>query len=188
MSRRSGSVVFLSIAGLLLSVSALGCGGGSDGNPPPGMCGDLTNYTPTATGTVSFATDVLPILQDQGTSQGASCATASICHGSTPAGLDPFGTKTLTFVGDAATVKAALMASSVNAPTMKRVVASKVSDSFMAYKISGTSSLNCIKTMCMSGNTTGTATACGDAMPTLGTLSMAQRTTILDWIAKGAAD
>jgi len=181
-------MVFLSIAGLLLSVSALGCGGGSDGNPPPGMCEDLTNYTPTATGTVSFATDVLPILQDEGATQGASCASASICHGSTPVGLDPFGTKTLSFTSSAATVKAALLANSVNAPMMKRVVAGSVKDSLMAYKISGTSSLNCIKSMCMANNSIGATTPCGDAMPTLGMLSAAQRTTILDWIAKGAAD
>jgi hypothetical protein len=42
--------------------------------------------------------------------------------------------------------------------------------------------------MCTAGATVGTMTACGDPMPTIGTLSAAERTTILDWIAGGAVD
>jgi hypothetical protein len=136
-------------------------------------------------------TDILPILTDTGTVPIATsgCASATICHGSTPIALDPLGTKHLSFTDPAATVLANLMMNSVNAPTMARVVPGSVANSFMAYKLSGADGLGCIMSKCVSGASVGTAKPCGDPMPTstTGVLTPAQRTKILDWIALGAA-
>jgi hypothetical protein len=151
-----------------------------------GKCADLDAYTTTAAAP-SFATAVFPILSNTELAKG--CAQATICHGTPSTPIDAQGTKTLTFVGDAATVKSTLLtATPVNAPSMKLVVPNDVGSSFLAYKISKADGLACVNAMCVSGASPGASKPCGDPMPTLGMLSDAERTTILDWIAKGAAN
>ena len=54
-------------------------------------------------------------------------------------------TKTLQFTTGAATVKAALLGMSVNAPSMAIVVPGSVQNSFVAYKISGTTGLSWLR-------------------------------------------
>jgi hypothetical protein len=178
------------LVGLLsISVAALSCGSSSTGGSP--VCSELTGYTSSTQTQYSFATDILPILQDQGLGNpaGSSCASATICHGTPPIALNNAGApQTLSFVGAAATVKAALLANSVNAPSTKRVVPSNVGQSLLAYKISGQDALSCGGLSCVSGASVGTKKPCGDAMPTVGTLSASDRTKILDWIAQGAKD
>ncbi len=150
-----------------------------------GKCADLDAYTTTAAAP-SFATAVFPILSN--TTLGVGCGQATICHGNPSASINAQGT-TLTFVGDAATVKSTLLtATPVNAPGMKFVSPNDVGSSFLAYKISKMDGLACVNAMCASGASLGATKPCGDPMPTLGMLSDAERTTILDWIAKGAAN
>jgi hypothetical protein len=148
------------------------------------------SYAPSSTATLSFATDIMPILTDTGSvpPTTSGCASAQICHGAMPINLSSAGTKTLSFADTAANVLAALMSPSVNAPTMNRVVGGSVANSFMAYKISGADAFSCISSKCVSGASVGNAKPCGDPMPTASTgkLSDAQRTMILDWIAGGA--
>ena len=180
-----------------VSLGLLSCGG-STTTPPPSECGGtgstcemLTSYACTSTG-ISFATDILPILQDMGNSSGTSpgCSQTLICHGTPPIFIDTAMTVTQSFLDPPAMVKAALLENSVNAPTMKRVVPGDVGASFLAYKISGATALACVNAMCSSGASVGTSVPCGDPMPTagIGTLTAAQRTMIIDWIAQGAAD
>jgi hypothetical protein len=172
---------------LSIPVSALSCGSSSTGGGGGPECTALTGYTASTQTQLSFASDILPILQDTG--PGASCATVSICHGTPPLPLNKMGAPvTLSFVDSAATVKAALLANSVNAPTMKRVVPGNVGESLLAYKISGQTALSCSNLACTSGASVGTNKPCGDAMPTVGTLAASDRTKILDWIAQGAHD
>jgi hypothetical protein len=165
------------------------CGSSGGGGGSTGVCADLTNYTASTATQLSFATDVLPILQDA-TATGPGCATASICHGTPPRNLyKSTGNETLAFTGSAATVKQMLLAKSVNDPSMSRVTPSSVGTSFLAYKISGQDALACSNLACTSGVSVGTHTPCGDAMPvTVGVLSSSDRAKILDWIAQGAKD
>jgi hypothetical protein len=193
ISRPAFLVGLLSISTSMLSCGSSSPGGGSDGGGGGGgVCGDLTSYTASSSTQYSFATDILPIIQDthnDGTTTG--CATQLICHGTPPIMLNMSGpAQTLTFLDTPANVKAALLANSVNAPTMKRVVAGNVGQSFLAYKISAQAALSCSNLACVSGATVGTHKPCGDAMPTagVGILSAADRTKILDWIAQGAKD
>jgi hypothetical protein len=202
---RAGQILILGVA-----VAAVGCGrgavGASDGGTggggttaaggagaglgAGGLCGTLTSYTPTTTTPLSFATDVYPLLLDVGSVPPTTpgCAAASICHGSSPIFLDPGGKKKLSFTDPPSTVLAALLASAVNAPTMKLVVPGNVERSFFAYKISGADGLACADAACVSGASVGTSRPCGDPMPTatVGVLTGVQRTAILDWIALGA--
>jgi hypothetical protein len=92
------------------------------------------------------------------------------------------------FIDPPATVLAALMTNSVNAPSMKRVVPGNVGQSFLAYKISGATLLACVNSSCSAHASVGTSVPCGDPMPTaaVGTLSATQKSLILDWIAGGA--
>jgi hypothetical protein len=163
--------------------------GTTDGGP----CAALTTYIPTTTAAISFARDIYPILSDTGTIQLTSpgCASASICHGAVPQRLNVSGVaQFLKFTDPPATVLTALMANSVNAPTMKLVVPGEVAQSFLAYKISGADKLACADAACVAGASVGLAHPCGDVMPVdaVGTLTGAQRTRILDWIAQGAAN
>ena len=189
MTHRSAlTLVSLSLVFLVAS----SCGGNSTPPPPPGPeCLALTNYVPTSTAALSFATDIIPIFTNMGDLMATmpGCASASICHGSPAQQLNAHGTPVFqSFLDPPATVLAALMTNSVNAPSMKRVVPSNVGQSFLAYKISGATALACVNSMCSSGASVGTSMPCGDPMPTaaVGTLSAAQRTMILDWIAGGA--
>jgi hypothetical protein len=147
----------------------------------------LDAYVPTAPAAPSFATAVYPILSNTMANKG--CAQTLICHGDPPFDIDTApGVKTLSFIAAAPMVKTALLGASVNAPSMNMVVANDVGGSFLAYKISGADGLACVNSSCVSGASTGTSKPCGDPMPTLGTLTDAERTTILDWIAMGALD
>ena len=188
MTQRSAIVIAL----MSVSVSALSCGSsGGGGGSSSGVCSDLMNYKATTTTQLSFATDILPILQDMSGTTGPSCAFVSICHGTPAVNLykPGAGTATLSFAGDAATVKAMLLAKSVNDPSMARVSPGDVGGSFLAHKISGKDALTC-STLTCTGNTMNMMTACGDPMPSsgVGMLSDANRTKILDWIAQGAKD
>lgn len=177
-----------------------GQGTGGGGGAPSGICATLANYVPTAHTPPSFATDIYPIISSADTGNPDAgilkpgCAQASFCHGSGAPALNATGTtaKYLVFTDPAATVKTNLLASSVNAPPLKRVDPSNVGTSFMAYKLSGQAGLACISSSCVSGASVGTAMPCGDAMPSVGNgptvLSASDRTLILDWIALGAAD
>jgi hypothetical protein len=179
---------------MTLSAAALGCGGGGGGGGSP-TCDELSAYHATAA-SVSFATDVYPILASTDATVGG-CSQQGVCHGSTPLGLNLAGNKVLQFLYgteaaptmDATMAKSQLLMASVNAPNMQRVVASNVAQSFLSYKISGKDGLACssVKSMCVSGASVGTP-PCGDPMPSIGTLSATDRTKILDWIATGAAN
>jgi hypothetical protein len=177
----------------LVSIVASSCGSGTTTPPPPPgpECVALTSYVPKSTAALSFATDIYPILMDPGQPMAASagCASAQICHGSPPQQLNAHGTPVFqSFLDPPATVLAALMTNSVNAPSMKRVVPGNVGQSFLAYKISGAAGLACVNSSCSSGASVGTSHPCGDPMPTaaVGTLSDTQKNMILDWIAGGA--
>jgi hypothetical protein len=170
------------------TLSTLGCGGSEDPPAPGPECVALTSYTATTTTPLSFATDVYPILANATDASG--CSQAAACHGTQPFPLDLAGTKILQYLFAPENIemaKASMMMPAVNAPSMQRVVANNVGQSFLAYKISGTAGLACIKSMCVSGATVGTP-PCGDPMPTTGTLAATDRTKILDWIATGAAN
>jgi hypothetical protein len=60
----------------------------------------------------------------------------------------------------------------------------------MAYKIwdKERTGLACVASKCEAGATIGNHMPCGDQMPSVGTIDMAKRDLMLDWIAKGAAD
>ena len=176
-------VVFL-VAGCAGNITPPGDGGGNDGPTKPAICTTLETYTASTTTPLSFATDIQPMMSNLTT-----CGLATACHGDPPVFLDLANTKTLVIVGDPVAAKAALRGMSVNAPTMANVVPGNVGQSFMAYKLSGTPGLGCVASACVAGSTVGLAQPCGDTMPSIGgTLSDADRTKILDWIAQGAAD
>jgi hypothetical protein len=186
MPRRSQIRCLTALSISLLCVSSLSCSGDSGGGTSA-KCAALDSYTASVTAAPSFATNVYPILSNTMAAKG--CAQATICHGDPAVGIDALtGLKTLPFTAPAATVKTALLGSPVNAPGMKMVVPSDVGASFLAYKISGADGLACIKSMCSTGASVGTMKPCGDPMPTAGVMTDAERTTILDWIALGAAD
>jgi len=170
----------------LSSMVSLSCSSGGGSTSP--KCTSLDNYVAVATAAPSFATDIYPIFSNTGAAMG--CGQATICHGTPSVAIDSVGAKMLSFTTAAATVKAALLGNSVNAPTMKMVVPGDVGASFLAYKLSAKDGLECVKSSCSPDNSVGTMTACGDPMPTpqLGVLSDGDRTKILDWIALGAAD
>ena len=175
----------------LLSASLFVSSCGSSNMPTPAACMALASYTPTTTNTISFVNDIMPILTDTGSVPPTTpgCSTAAICHnGASPVNLSNGGTKTLSFTDTPANVLAALEMPSVNAPSMQRVAAGSVANSFMAYKLSGADGLSCIDAKCVSGASVGTSKPCGDPMPTStsGAITAAQRTLILDWIAQGA--
>lgn len=184
--RRHGNIMAASF--IALSAALLGLSCGSDNGSTNPACAALTSYTPTSTTPVSFATTVYPILAK--TSAMGGCSDAGACHGNPAIPFTPSQTRKLQFVfdpPDPAMAKAQLLTASVHAPTMPNVVPNNVGGSFLAYKISGQEGLDCAKNKCVMGATTSPA-LCGAPMPNVGTISDADRTTILDWIATGAAD
>jgi hypothetical protein len=191
MTRLRSSIFPLSL--LATSLLPVACGGGGDSKPA--VCGELESYTPTTTNQVSFATEIYPILTNT-SATGSGCAQAGACHGVDALPINAAGTVKLPFVFgttaspmmDPAMAKAQLMMASVNASGMQRVSPGSVKNSFLSYKISGKDGLSCISSMCQAHASVGTTTACGDPMPTIGVLSAAERTKILDWIASGASD
>jgi hypothetical protein len=172
----------LCLAGV--SLSLLACGS-SPSTPPSPKCMELATYMPTTLTPLSFMTDIYPIVSSTDVTNG--CSMSTICHGSTAMKIDPGMTKDLKFVDPAATVKAALLMNSVHAPSMARVSPGNVGASFIAYKLSGKDGLACANSMCNANAGIGTP-PCGDPMPSLGIITDADRTKILDWIAQGAAD
>ena len=164
----------------LLALSSFACSESAD------KCGDLQSYTPSVTTPYSFAADIHPIMSN--TAMMIGCSQATICHGAEPWPIDAAMIKTLKFEDAAPTVRTTLLqATPVNVPSMKYVVPSNVGASFLAYKLSGTDGLACVKAMCVSGASNSLTTPCGDPMPVGGILSAADRVKILDWIAQGAA-
>jgi hypothetical protein len=189
MTRLRSSILPLSL--LATSLLPVACGGSDS---PPAVCGELESYTSTVPNQLSFATDVYPILTSTDP-HSANCSQAGACHGidalfinsaQTMKEIFLFGTAAAPMM-DPAMAKANLMMASVNAPGMQRVLAGSVKNSFLSYKISGKDGLSCISTMCKANASVGSP-PCGDPMPTIGTLSAADRTKILDWIASGASD
>jgi hypothetical protein len=185
--RQTIMAAFLTVS--LSGLVGFACGSESGAD----VCAEITGYMPKSTGPVSFATDIYPILADTNVTNG--CGQTSICHGNPPGGLDDIFTPTkwLQFLRDPANIpmaKAELLMASVNAPTMMRVVPGNVGQSFMAYKIwdKERKGLACVASKCESGATIGNHMPCGDQMPSVGTIDMAERDLMLDWIAKGAAD
>jgi hypothetical protein len=185
-SRHSFSALMLST--MLAGVS---CGGDETGTttpPPPTICDMIEDYTASTTTPLTFTTDIQPIIMSS-----LSCGLVSQCHGSSPVTIDAAMMKTFSYVGDPMTVRTSMLAPSVNAPTLANVVPGQVGQSFLAYKLSGVDGLRCLSSRtpsaCVDGASTGTETDCGDDMPSMpgGTLSAADRTKILDWIAQGAA-
>ena len=172
----------LCLAGV--SLSMLACAPETS-SPPSPKCMELATYMPTTLTPYSFATDIYPIISSIDATNG--CGMSTICHGSTAMKIDATGTKDLKFVDPPATVKAALLMNAVHAPSMARVAPGNVGNSFIAYKLSAKDGLACVNSMCSASAGIGTA-PCGDPMPSLGTLTDADRTKILDWIAQGAAD
>jgi len=179
---------FPSLLVLSTTLAGVSCGGDGPTTPPVTICDMLEDYTPSTTTPLTFTTDIQPIIMSS-----LTCGLVSQCHGNTPVTIDAAMMKTFSYVGDPMTVRAAMLAPSVNAPTMANVVPNQVSQSLLAYKLSGTDGLRCLSSrtpsLCADGASTGTETDCGDDMPSMpgGTLSAAERTKILDWIAQGAA-
>ena len=185
MTRLRSSILPLSL--LASSLLPVACGGTDS---PPAVCGELESYTPTTTNQLSFATDVYPILSNA-SATGPGCAQEGACHGVQSVVISTLGTAKLPFVfnpPNPAMARANLLMASVNAASMQRVTPGSVKNSLMSYKISGKDGLSCISSMCQAHASVGTTTACGDAMPTIGILSAAERTKILDWIASGASE
>ena len=174
---------------LVLSTTLAGvsCGGDGPTTPPVSICDMIEDYTPSTTTPLTFTADIQPLIMGS-----LTCGLVSQCHGNTPVTIDAAGLKTFSYVGDPMTVRAAMLELSVNAPTMANVVPGQVSQSLLAYKLSGVDGLRCLSSrtpsLCADGASTGTETDCGDDMPSMpgGTLSAADRTKILDWIAQGA--
>ncbi len=189
MTRLRSSILPLSL--LATSLLPVACGGSDS---PPAVCGELESYTSTVTNQLSFATDVYPILTNT-SSTGAGCAQENACHGAAAVPINALSPMKLPFVFgsanapvmDAAMAKANLLMTSVNASGMQRVSPGSVKNSLMSYKISGKDGLSCIQSMCQANASVGKP-PCGDPMPSIGDLSAADRTKILDWIASGASD
>jgi hypothetical protein len=168
--------------GVLSQVSCGGGGGGGGGN----VCDMLDDYDSSVSVALTFAADIQPILTPTNT-----CGLQLACHGTSgtsgPVAIDAAGMRHMDFTGDAAAARTGLLAMSINAPTMANVAPGDVGGSFMAYKLMGTAGLACVPSSCVAGASVGAKMPCGDPMPsTGGTLSAADRTKILDWIAQGA--
>jgi hypothetical protein len=169
------------------TLTAASCGSDGPTTPPVSICDMLEDYTASTTTPLTFTADIQPIIMSS-----LSCGLVSQCHGNSPIAIDTAGMKMFSYVGEPAAVRASMLQASVNAPTMPNVVPGQVSQSFMAYKLSGVDGLRCLSSRspspCVDGASTGTETDCGDDMPSMpgGTLSAADRTKILDWIAQGA--
>jgi hypothetical protein len=189
MKRRSTILLAVPMTVALAGFAGVGCAPEADGGGG-GICAEITGYVASTTTPVSFATDIYPILVD--TSLPAGCGQVSICHGSTPAGLDDVfvGTQFLQFLYDPANI--AMSRTNLLAPsyrsTMPRVTPGNVGQSFLAYKIwdKDRRGLACAATSCPTKPSASMTQPCGDAMPSLGDLTAPSRTKILDWIAQGA--
>ena len=189
MTRLRSSILPLSL--LATSLLPVACGGSDS---PPAVCGELESYTSTVANQLSFATDVYPILTNTD-GHASGCAQAGACHGPDALPINASGTIKLPFVFgttaapvmDAAMARANLLMASVNASGMPRVSPGSVKNSMLSYKISGKDALSCISGMCQANASVGSP-PCGDAMPSIGVLSAAERTKILDWIASGASE
>lgn len=155
-----------------------GTGGGCADELDAKGCFDMTCFTP-AQGTVSFKTDVLPVLEQ-------SCSLSASCHGSpsspeTAAGYQPY----LGEVDPATTPSDVALIFSTNvgqashrAPGMMIVDPGKPETSFLMHKVDG--DLGCADLGCTGGD-------CGTGMPQ-GSDPMARerRDLIRDWILQGA--
>ena len=195
MTRFRSSILPLSL--LATSLLPVACGGSDS---PPAVCGELESYTSTVSNQLSFATDIYPILTNT-SATGSGCAQENACHGAAAVPINALGSIKLPFVFgtpdapvmNAALAKANLLMTSVNASGMQRVSPGSVKNSLMSYKIfsndapSSKDALSCISSMCQANASVG-APPCGDPMPSIGLLSAADRTKILDWIASGASD
>ena len=189
MTRLRSSILPLSL--LATSLLPVACGGSDS---PPAVCGELESYTSTVPNQLSFATDVYPILTSTD-GHASGCSQVGACHGPDGLPINSAGTIKETFLFgtpgapmmDPAMAKANLLMASVNAPGMPRVSPGSVKNSLLSYKISGKDGLSCIKGMCQANASLGSP-PCGDPMPSIGVLSAAERTKILDWIASGASD
>jgi hypothetical protein len=181
------------IMAAFLTVSLSGLVGFACGSEATGasVCADITGYVAKSTTPVSFATDIYPILADTNVTNG--CGQTTICHGNPPGGLDDIfaPTKYLQFLrepADIAMARADLLMPAYHASGMQRVVPGNVGQSFLAYKIwdKERKGLACVASMCSNVPSVSLTLPCGDQMPSVGTIDLADRDLILDWIATGA--
>src|SRR5688572_33120301 len=125
--------LFAAVMVSCVTLTAVSCGSDGPTTPPPSICDMLEDYTPSTTTPLTLTTDIQPIIMSS-----LTCGLVSQCHGNTPVTIDTAMMKTFSYVGDPMTVQAAMLAPSVNAPTMANVVPGQVSQSLLAYKLSGT--------------------------------------------------
>lgn len=157
-----------------------GGSGSSSGGGPCGVdgagCFDYSSFDG-STPAVSFKADVLPILRQ-------SCGLSSACHGnqSNPTGDRPYLGPALKD-GEATDAQiAAIFDQNVNKaamkePKMKIVAPGDPANSFLLYKLDGTS---CGKLACAA------SASCGTQMPQGGVMPCEQRDILRRWIAQGA--
>ncbi len=179
------SLAVLSLVAVLGSLVVVGCSGddssgtstsstsGGSGDPNCFDYGTFNGESPA----VSFATDVIPILQ-------TSCSLSTSCHQSEAGtgGRPYLGTA----VGTAPTAEQIQKIFDQNVdvasqaePGMSIVASGDPANSFMMHKVDGT--FSCAVLEC------GPKKTCGLRMPSTGTeLPSPQRDTIRRWIAQGA--
>lgn len=161
-----------------VSLGLFGCGSETDTSSSGGAtCFDYAGFDGT-TPMVSFKTDVLPIFRN---SCGVGGAT---CHGDPAASqgklyLGPQNSAPEPTQAEIDDIVASIVGSAaVAAPSMKVIVASDASASFLMHKMDGT--LKCSAVTCG-------GSGCGQAMPTGGALlAQADRDKVRRWIMQGA--
>jgi hypothetical protein len=171
---------------IVWALATLGCS--SSNSPSPSSDGGGG-----ASGTVSFAADVMPIFL-------ASCTTSTACHGQP----NNAGEANL-YLGDSMTNTPAIVAqvyrglvgvAAVEDPALNLIAPKNSSKSYLWLKLDPKWTMgdqdayasDCAKGMC-TGLTCNSKTPCGTSMPYLGeTLGSDQMDLISRWIAAGAPD
>jgi hypothetical protein len=193
-SRRAGAFA----AGIVLAGALAACGSSSGGGAPDGGGGDsgpvcpqpvgCPTPTPPATDlttpTVSFKTDVVPLMQ-------MSCSLSSTCHSTKPPGgpsLLYLGGSLTTAPDPSGILAATVNVKSVELPTMNYVTPGEPTQSYLMLKMDG--SFCGLTSMC----TSNPLPMCGVVMPMAGCALEATnggpnpRDVVRRWIAQGAMD
>lgn len=177
-------LLFLALLAIFAPAAACGSGGSGGSGGGSGVCFDYADFTGDSP-TVSFKTDVLPILR-------TSCGLSSSCHGSETApgpGQPYFGASISSGDMTADQIKKifdqSLNKASVANPDMKVINANHPETSFLLFKLDGDPTLGgnqlCDTLTCAADK------SCGVSMPQGGpTLPAASRDIIRRWIAQGA--
>lgn len=160
------------------SVSSTGCDGSGGSGASAGQCFDYTSFDGT-TPTVSFATDVLPILR-------TSCGVSTSCHGAeNPSAPEQHYLGPSKSSPDPTAAQIQLIfdqnvgVASLTNPDMNIIEPGKPDASFLMYKMDG---VECDKLTCAGDLTCGTYMP----QPPSDQLPQAERDTIRRWIAQGA--